>query len=255
MAAVPRPPETKLAEDDIIAMGIVDCEGAGQLQDSHSLAHSFIGMLRELALLLAALLAVSAAARLKVDEPMGSSLDDIMELQADGEKSDDSEELQAHDANKDVSINDEDEQLREALYAMLATYLQQENKATYYEQSSDISSTSKSPYVGVMRAYLARKYLSSSSVMTQEELHMAGFSCKICVKAVNWAVPKITKWGCGFFFGTSATAFCNVIGFGPQDPLTWACTGVLIGSCSVILQQIRNKVASSNVICQKLKAC
>ena len=39
----------------------------------------------------------------------------IMELQADGEKSDDSEELQAHDA-KDVSINDEDEQLREALY-------------------------------------------------------------------------------------------------------------------------------------------
>ena len=39
-----------------------------------------------------------------------------MELQADGEKSDDSEELQAHDANKDVSINDEDEQLREALY-------------------------------------------------------------------------------------------------------------------------------------------
>ena len=33
----------------------------------------------------------------------------------DGEKSDDSEELQAHVA-KDVSINDEDEQLREALY-------------------------------------------------------------------------------------------------------------------------------------------
>ena len=39
----------------------------------------------------------------------------ITELQADGERSDDSEELQAHDA-KDVSINDEDEQLREALY-------------------------------------------------------------------------------------------------------------------------------------------
>ncbi|KAL5502214.1 hypothetical protein EMCRGX_G008950 [Ephydatia muelleri] len=36
MAAGPRPPETKLAEDDIIAMGIVDCEGAGQLQDSQS---------------------------------------------------------------------------------------------------------------------------------------------------------------------------------------------------------------------------
>eukprot|EP00731_Ephydatia_muelleri_P006056 Em0003g304a len=174
-----------------------------------------------------------------------------MELQADGEKSDDSEELVA----QDVSINDEDEQLREALYAMLATYLQQENKETYYEQSSDISSTSKSPYVGVMRAYLARKYLSSSSVLTQEELHTAGFSCSVCVKAVNWAVPKITKWGCGFIFGSSATAFCNVLGFGPQDPLTWACTGVLIGSCSVILQQIRNKVASSNVICQKLKAC
>ena len=35
---------------------------------------------------------------------------------------------------------------------------------------------SKSPYVGVMRAYLARKYLSSSSVLTQEELHAAGVS-------------------------------------------------------------------------------
>ena len=33
----------------------------------------------------------------------------------DGERSDDSEELQAHVA-KDVSINDEDEQLRVALY-------------------------------------------------------------------------------------------------------------------------------------------
>ena len=38
----------------------------------------------------------------------------VTELQ-DGERSDDSEELQAHVA-KDVSINDEDEQLREALY-------------------------------------------------------------------------------------------------------------------------------------------
>ncbi|KAL5502219.1 hypothetical protein EMCRGX_G008957 [Ephydatia muelleri] len=65
-------------------------------------------MLRELALL-AALLAVSAAARLQVDEPMGSSLDDL--------------------------------------------------------------------------------------------------SCSVCVKAVNWAVPKITKWGCGFIFDTSATAY------------------------------------------------
>eukprot|EP00731_Ephydatia_muelleri_P006050 Em0003g298a len=90
-------------------------------------------MNRELALL-AALLAVSAAARLQVDEPMGSSLDDfemVKELQ-DGERSDDSEELQAHVA-KDVSINDEDEQLREALYDMLISYLQQENKANNYE--------------------------------------------------------------------------------------------------------------------------
>ena len=38
----------------------------------------------------------------------------VTELQ-DGERSDDSEELQAHVA-KDVSINDEDEQLRVALY-------------------------------------------------------------------------------------------------------------------------------------------
>ena len=38
----------------------------------------------------------------------------VTELQ-DGERSDDSEELQTHVA-KDVSINDEDEQLREALY-------------------------------------------------------------------------------------------------------------------------------------------
>ncbi|KAL5502218.1 hypothetical protein EMCRGX_G008963 [Ephydatia muelleri] len=92
-------------------------------------------MNRELALL-AALLAVSAAARLQVDEPMGSSLDDfemVKELQ-DGERSDDSEELQAHVA-KDVSINDEDEQLREALYDMLISYLQQENKANNYEVS------------------------------------------------------------------------------------------------------------------------
>eukprot|EP00731_Ephydatia_muelleri_P006052 Em0003g300a len=208
-------------------------------------------MLRELALL-AALLAVSAAARLQVDEPMGSSLDDfemVTELQ-DGERSDDSEELQAHVA-KDVSFNDENEQLREALYDMLISYLQQENKANNYE-SSEISSMSKSPYVGVMRAYLARKYLSSSSVLTQEELHAAGLSCSVCVKAVNWAVPKITKWGCGFIFDTSATAFCNMIGVGPEDPLTWACTGVLIGSCSVILQ---NKVASSTAICQNLNAC
>ena len=43
-------------------------------------------------------------------------------------------------------------------------------------QSSEISSMSKSPYVGVMRAYLARQYLSSSSVLTQEELHAAGVS-------------------------------------------------------------------------------
>ena len=35
---------------------------------------------------------------------------------------------------------------------------------------------SKSPYIGVMRAYLARKYLSSSSALTQEELHAAGVS-------------------------------------------------------------------------------
>ncbi|KAL5502229.1 hypothetical protein EMCRGX_G008970 [Ephydatia muelleri] len=152
------------------------------------------------------------------------------------------------------SINDEDEQLRQALYAMVISYLQQENKANNYK-SSDISSTSKSPYVGVMRAYLARQYLSSSSVLTQEELHAAGLSCSICVKAVNWAVPKITKWGCGFVFSASATAFCNAIGLGPQDPLTLACTGVLIGSCSVILQQIRNKVVSSTAICKTLKAC
>ncbi|KAL5502232.1 hypothetical protein EMCRGX_G008973 [Ephydatia muelleri] len=175
-------------------------------------------MLRELALL-AALLAVSAAARLKVDEPMGSSseLEMVTELQ-DEEKSDDSEELQTNLAN-DVSINDEDEQLREALYGTQTLFV-----------SSEISSMSKSPYVGVMGAYLARKYLSSSSVLTQEELHAAGLSCSVCVKAVDWAVPKITKWG-------------------------WACTGVLIGSCSVILQQIRNKVASSKAICQTLRAC
>ena len=41
-----------------------------------SIPHSFIEMLRELALF-AALLAVSAAARLQVDEPMESSLDDV----------------------------------------------------------------------------------------------------------------------------------------------------------------------------------
>ena len=41
-----------------------------------------------------------------------------MELQADGEKSDDSEELVA----QDVSINDEDEQLREALYGIHMVY-------------------------------------------------------------------------------------------------------------------------------------
>ena len=35
---------------------------------------------------------------------------------------------------------------------------------------------SKNPYVGVMGAYLARKYLSSSSVLTQEDLQMAGVS-------------------------------------------------------------------------------
>ncbi|KAL5502233.1 hypothetical protein EMCRGX_G008974 [Ephydatia muelleri] len=210
-------------------------------------------MLRELALL-AALLAVSAAARLQVDEPMGSSSDFKMVTELhDGERSDDSEELQAHVA-KDVSINDEDEQLRLALYAMVISYLQQENKANSYE-SSEISSMSKNPYVGVMGAYLARKYLSSSSVLTQEDLQMAGFTCDICVKAVDWAVPKITKWGCGFIFGTSATAFCNLIGVGPGSPLTWACTGVLIGSCSVILQKIQNRVASSSVICQTLRAC
>ena len=43
-------------------------------------------------------------------------------------------------------------------------------------QSSEISSMSKNPYVGVMGAYLARKYLSSSSVLTQEDLQMAGVS-------------------------------------------------------------------------------
>ena len=39
MAAVPQPPETKLAEDDIVAMGIVDWEEVGQLRESSQTPH------------------------------------------------------------------------------------------------------------------------------------------------------------------------------------------------------------------------
>lgn len=60
------------------------------------------------------------------------------------------------------------------------------------------------------------------------------FTCEDYIKLTKWMVEKVTDIGCGAAakvacvaeLGSEIAIGCEVIGFGPENPLTWVCTGI-----------------------------
>lgn len=104
--------------------------------------------------------------------------------------------------------------------------------------------------------FMAFKYLTPTGVVEVDEVYESSqLSCGICTKAVGFAVPKIAKFGCGFLFKAEAAIACFTIGLGPEDPLSYVCSALLIGSCKVIAGNLAKKVTDPNRICQVIKLC
>merc|ERR1711862_592149 len=79
--------------------------------------------------------------------------------------------------------------------------------------------------------------------------------CEVCEKIVGYALGKIEKYGCGIITDAFATAACEAIGLGPEDPLADLCVAVIAEGCPEILKLIQEGIGAPSAICGDLNYC
>ena len=94
-----------------------------------------------------------------------------------------------------------------------------------------------------------------ASVVGAPEIHRSWphkLKCNVCKKAVGWAVGKGEKYGCGLVSKVAASAMCELIGLGPEDPAADICVAVVVTGCNPLLDLIERRLHGDQRICQLL---
>lgn len=88
------------------------------------------------------------------------------------------------------------------------------------------------------------------------------FTCENYTDLVKWMVNKVTSIGCDgvakatcpVVLGAAIAGGCEVIGFGPEDPLTWVCTGAgeaaVLAACSLACS--KTLIAAENALLEQM---
>ena len=98
-------------------------------------------------------------------------------------------------------------------------------------------------------------HIKGASVVGAPEIHRSWphkLKCDVCKKAVGWAVGKGEKYGCGLVSKVAASAMCELIGLGPEDPAADICVAVVVTGCNPLLDLIERRLHGDQRICQLL---
>eukprot|EP01008_Symbiontida_sp_HLA12_P002209 NODE_3585_length_401_cov_280.564748_g3556_i0.p1 GENE.NODE_3585_length_401_cov_280.564748_g3556_i0~~NODE_3585_length_401_cov_280.564748_g3556_i0.p1 ORF type:complete len:123 (+),score=3.42 NODE_3585_length_401_cov_280.564748_g3556_i0:31-399(+) len=79
--------------------------------------------------------------------------------------------------------------------------------------------------------------------------------CDMCNDLLGELVGKINDWGCGVVLDGIAVAMCQAIGLGPEDPLSDACSGIVMYSCSKLAEYIEKGITDPQTLCEKIDMC
>lgn len=79
---------------------------------------------------------------------------------------------------------------------------------------------------------------TKSQVMRRRRTTTSEVECNVCKKVAGFAYQKIEHKGCGIVTELEGASMCEIVGFGPEDPLSDVCVAIVWRGCDYLMHEI-----------------
>jgi hypothetical protein len=78
----------------------------------------------------------------------------------------------------------------------------------------------------------------------------ASVKCDVCKRVAGYAYQKIEHRGCGIVTKLEGGSMCEIVGFGPEDPMADVCVAVVWKGCDYLMNEIGKGFFLPQHLCQ-----
>ena len=78
----------------------------------------------------------------------------------------------------------------------------------------------------------------------------ASVKCDVCKRVAGYAYQKIEHRGCGIVTKLEGGSMCEIVGFGPEDPMADVCVAVVWKGCDYLMKEIEKGFFLPQHLCQ-----